>query len=175
MRLTDYSSFRPGLERCKRSYFVPDFRFAMEVESPYPPGLLRVHPGQWTSCLALISVPVLGQAINPRRLGLINDGWRSSLSYSCPSLLDGIRGWIPRDHLLSPLHQIESQSHQWGIGCYPCTEGARIIENGKIHLDSLHRSQVIKVQLGRVLPSFPSPFSLSQLTHFKRTNRTVRF
>ena len=46
----------------------------MEVESPYPPGLSRVHPGQWPNCLALVSGPVLGQANNPRRLGLTNDG-----------------------------------------------------------------------------------------------------
>jgi hypothetical protein len=144
MRLTDYSSYRPELERCKRSYFVPDFRFVMEVESPYPPGLSRVHPGQWTSCLALVSGPVLGQADNPRWLGLTNDGWRSSLSYSCPSLLDGIRGWIPRDHLLSPLHQVESQSHRWGIGCYPCTEGARIIK-----LDCFSLIHCTEVKLSR--------------------------
>jgi len=61
------------------------------------------------------SMSGLDQAHNPRRLvALDDDSGVSSSAYPCSTVLDGIRGWAPRDRRSFPLHSFESQSPPWG-------------------------------------------------------------
>jgi hypothetical protein len=57
------------------------------------------------------SLSLLDQANNPRRLADHNDDSDvSSYAYPYSTVLDGIRGWVPRDRRSLSLHHIEDQS-----------------------------------------------------------------
>ena len=108
--------------------------------------------------LSHVSMSVLDQADNLRRLVLPDDdSGVSSSAYPYATLLDGIRRKILRDRLSLPLHQVESQSPQWG-GCF-----TRASRGEEFHLYTV---QVIKDLLGL------SPSSLA-LRHFEGTDRST--
>ena len=102
--------------------------------------------------------PFWTKPLNPRRLVLPNDdSGVSSAASPYATLLGGIRGWTPRDRLSLPLHQVESQSLQWGR-CF-----TRASRGEELHLYTV---QVIKDLLGL------SPSSLAR-RHFEETDRTT--
>jgi hypothetical protein len=83
-----------------------------------------------------VSMSLLDQATNLRRLVIPNDDSSvSSFAYPFSALLGGIGREILRDRLPLPLHQVESQSPQWG-GCL-----TRASRGEELHL---YNSQVIK-------------------------------
>jgi len=89
-----------------------------------------------------------------------DDSGVSSSAYPCATLLGGIRRKILRDRLSLPLHQVESQSPQWG-GCF-----TRASRGEEFHLYTV---QVIKDLFSL------SPSSLA-LLHFEETDRrTARY
>ena len=51
VRLTPYSSYRPGLESLSVAYFVPSFRLSLNLGSHFPPGFSRMPSGQSCICL----------------------------------------------------------------------------------------------------------------------------
>ena len=92
----------------------------------------------WITSLGVqpFSMPLLGQANNPRRLVVPHDdsGVRSC-SYPCTTLLGGMGWWIQHDRLSRPLHSVEGQSQPWGVGI--------ILASGREELH-LYSFQVIK-------------------------------
>jgi hypothetical protein len=111
------------------------------------------------SCLSRVSMSVLDQANNLRRLVVPNDdsGVSSSAYPPYAALLGGIRREILRDRLSLPLHQFESQSPRWGV-CF-----TRASRGEELHLYSV---QVIKDLFGL------SPSSLA-CHHFEGTDRST--
>ena len=108
--------------------------------------------------LSHVSVSVLDQADNLRRLVLPDDDSNvSSFAYPYATLLGGMRREILRDRLSLPLHQVESQSLQWG-GCF-----TRASRGEELHLYTV---QVIKDLFSL------SPSSLA-CRHFEGTDRTT--
>jgi hypothetical protein len=100
---------------------------------------------------------LLGQAAHPRRLVVHHDdaGVRSC-AYPCTTLLGGMRGWIQRDRLSRPLHNVESQSQSWGVG---------IILASRREESHLYRFQVIT----DLAVSTPHPWLHH---HFEGTDRS---
>jgi hypothetical protein len=110
------------------------------------------------SDLSHVSMSLLDQADNLRRLVIPNDDSRvSSSAYPYATLLGGIRREILRDRLSLPLHQLESQSPQWGV-CF-----TRASRGEEFHF---YNVQVIKDLFGL------SPSSLA-LRHFEGTDRST--
>ena len=106
----------------------------------------------------LVSVSLLDQADNLRRLVLSNDdSGVSSSTYPYATLLGGIRREILRDRLSLPLHQVESQSFRWGE-CF-----TRASRGEELHL---YNVQVIKDLISL------SPSSLA-LHHFEGTDHSM--
>jgi hypothetical protein len=93
------------------------------------------------------SVPVLGQAHNPRRLVSHDDDSEvRSCTYPCATGLDGIRWWIQRDRLSGPLHGVASQSPPWDVCITPASGGEEL---------HLYSTQVIQDLCG-LDPSSPA-------------------
>ena len=70
------------------------------------------------------SVSMLDQAHNPHRLVPHDDDSDVRLcAYPYAPVLDGIRGWVPRDRLSFPLHGVEDQSRPWGSCVTPASGG----------------------------------------------------
>ena len=106
--LVDTSSLR----RTAQGYSVPECCLPLSVGPHCSPGdvmgcnlehAIRCPAGE--SKLSHVSMSLLDQADNLRRLVVPDDDSAVSSS-ACPSptLLGGMRGWIPRDRLLLPLH-----------------------------------------------------------------------
>ena len=108
--------------------------------------------------LSRVSLSLLDQADNLRRLVLSNDDSSVSLStYPYSTLLGGIRRKVLRDRLSLPLHQVENQSCRWGACFTPASRGEEL---------HLYNVQVIKDL------SSLSPSSLA-LRHFEGTDRST--
>ena len=82
---------------------VPHLRLTLHVAPHASPGFSGVYLGRLQNRPALI-LALLAQADHPRRLVPAHDDSDMG-SCACPyaTLLDGIPGRIPSDHLLSPL------------------------------------------------------------------------
>ena len=66
---------------------------------------------------------LVGQADHPRRRVVHHDdAVVRSWAYPYTTLLGGMRGWIPRDRLSRPLHNVEGQSQSWGVCLHPGIE-----------------------------------------------------
>ena len=110
------------------------------------------------SDLSRVSMSVLDQANNPRRLVIPDDDSAvSSSACPYPTLLGGMRREILRDRLSLPLHQVEDQSPQWGACVTRASRGEEL---------HLYTVQVIKDLFSL------SPSSLA-LRHFEGTDRTT--
>ena len=105
-----------------RSYSVPGGGLSLRLGPHYSPGALWdaawnkqriVQPRRGGT--SPVSISLLDQANNPRRLVVHNDDSNvSSCAYPYSTLLGGMHGWIPWDRLSLPLHPFESQSPRWG-------------------------------------------------------------
>jgi hypothetical protein len=98
------------------SYSVPGCRLSWRVGPHCSPGYF--WDAFWITRRSVqpFSVPVLGQANNPRRLVPHNDDSEvRSCTYPCATVLGGIRWWVQRDRLSRPLHRVEGQSLPWGV------------------------------------------------------------
>src|SRR5262249_23208570 len=126
-----------------RSYSVPGRCLPLRAGSHCSPGdLMGCNLEPAVNCPARehfcshVSMSFLDQANNLRRLVIPNDdSGVSSSAYPYATLLGGIRREILRDRLSLPLHQLESQSPQWG-GCFTRASGGE-----ELHL---YNVQVIK-------------------------------
>ena len=77
------------------------------------------------SDLSRVSMSLLDQANNPRRL-VVSDDDSAVSSSACPSptLLGGMREWIPRDRLLLPLHGLRVSRYR-GESASPVHHGGK--------------------------------------------------
>ena len=148
-----------------RSYSVPGWCLALRAGSHCLPGDVMgctlehaVNCPAGESYLSHVSMSLLDQANNLRRLVIPNDdsGVSSSAS-SSSTLLGGVRREILRDRLSLPLHQFEDRSPQWG-GCF-----TRASRGEEFHL---YIVQVIKDLLSL------RPSSLA-CHHFEGTDRST--
>ena len=119
-------------------------------------GVLRAAFGITSLYVQPFSMPLLGQANNPRRLVVHHDdsGVRSC-TYPCTTLLGGMCWWVQHDRLSRPLHSVEGQSQPWGV-CIILASGRE-----ELHLYSF---QVIKDRA----VSTPHPWLQR---HFEGTDR----
>jgi hypothetical protein len=154
-----------SLQRTRPGYSVPGQCLALRAGPHCSPGdVMGCSLEHAVSCpagessLSHVSVSVLDQANNLRRLVLSNDdSGVSSCAYPYATLLGGIRREILRDRLSLPLHQLESQSPRWG-GCV-----TRASRGEELHLYTV---QVVKDLSGL------SPSSLA-CRHFEGTDRST--
>ncbi len=123
------STVRYAVDTCSdgrtvQGYSVPGCRLALHVGPHFSPGALReavwttgkrVQPAREIPGWLLV---LLDQANNPRRLVTPDDDCMSSSTYPYTTLLDGIRGWIPRDRLSFPLHGLMVSRYR-GEGASP--------------------------------------------------------
>ena len=101
-----------SLRRTAQGYSVPEYCLPLGVGPHCSPGDVRgcslehaVSCPAGESDLSRVSMSVLDQANNPRRLAIPDDDSSvSSSAYPYLTLLGGMRGWIPRDRLWLPLH-----------------------------------------------------------------------
>ena len=110
-----------SLQSTRPGYSVPGPCLSLRAGSHCSPGDVvgcslehAVSCPAGESCLSLVSMSVLDQAHNLRRL-VVPDDDSSVSSSACPyaTLLGGMRREILRDRLSLSLHQGESQSPRW--------------------------------------------------------------
>jgi hypothetical protein len=101
------------------SYSVPGCCLPLRVGPPCSPGYLWEAFWITGRRVQLCSMPVLGQALNPRRRVPQHDD-AAGRSCTCPGAtgLGGIRRWGQRARLSRPLQRGESQPPPWGV-CIP--------------------------------------------------------
>ena len=115
------------------------------------------------SCLSLVSMSVLDQAHNLRRL-VVPDDDSSVSSSACPyaTLLGGMRREILRDRLSLSLHQVESQSPRWRACITRASRGEEL---------HLYTVQVIKDLFGLSPSSLALAISRERIAPPRDTNR----
>jgi hypothetical protein len=104
-----------SLLRGHKSYSVPDYRFALSLESHYLP---RYFVCIWVKnrVAQLFPCVLLDRANNPRRPDWDDDNSNmDSYAYSCLAVLEGISYRIYNYPLSFPLHNFDDQSLLWGM------------------------------------------------------------
>ena len=120
-----------------------------------------MYLGQLQTCPALI-LALLAQANNPRRLAQANDdAVMGSCAYPYATLLGGIPGRIPSDHLLSPLCGLRVSRYRRGDAFTSTPEGQEL----HLHEDTVIKDRSIDA------PSPPEPLRDSG---FRETDRTCK-
>jgi hypothetical protein len=109
--------------RTTQGYSVPHLRLTLPVGPHSSPGFSGVSLGRLQNRPALI-LALLAQADNPRRLVPRNDDSTMG-SCTCPyaTVLNGIPGRIPSDHLLSPLCGLRISRYRRGYALTSTPEG----------------------------------------------------
>ena len=118
-----------------QGYSVPQLRLTLHVGPHSSPGFSGVYLGRLQNRPALIRA-LLAQANHPRRLVPRHDDSDMG-SCACPyaTVLDGIPGRIPRDHLLSPLGGLMISRYRKGYALTFTPEGQEL---------HLHGDEVVK-------------------------------
>ena len=121
-----------------RGYSVPHLRMPLHVGPHSSPGFSGVSLGRLQNRPALIRA-LLAQADNPCRLVQRHDDSDVD-SYPCPyaTVLDGIPGRIPSDHLFSPLCGLMVSRYRRGEAFTSTLEGQEL---------HLHENEVVEEQL----------------------------
>ena len=129
-----------------RGYPVPHLRMPLHVGPYSSPGFSGVSLGRLQNRPALIHA-FLAQANNPRRLVQRNDDSDvDSYAYPYATVLDGIPGRIPSDHLFSPLCGLMVSRYRRGAAFTSTREGQAL---------HLHEDEVVEEQL--LFAPYPSP------------------
>jgi hypothetical protein len=113
-----------------QGYSVPYLRVTLHEGPHSSPGFSGVYLGQLQTCPALI-LAFLAQANNPRRLAHAHDdSVMGSYAYPYATLLDGIPGRIPSNHLLSPLGGLMVSRYRRGYAFTSTPEGQELHLHG---------------------------------------------
>jgi hypothetical protein len=109
---------------------VPYLRITLPEGPHSSPGFSGVYLGPLQTCPALI-LALLAQAHHPRRLAQAHDdSVMGSCAYPSATLLEGIPGRIPSDHLLSPLCGLMVSRYRRGYAFTSTPEGQELHLHG---------------------------------------------